>query len=77
MPPATPGATPGKKRERAYVLFNDNPREKGTYVDYFAHKSCSIVAELGAQADKVDFREDQCQQTYQLTKMGLKILGHS
>lgn len=34
MPPPTPGRTPGKgKRERPYVLFNDNPRERGTYVE--------------------------------------------
>jgi len=75
MPPATPGVTPGKKRERAYVLFNDNPREKGTYVNPIASIACSNVRRN--QADKVDFRGDRCQQTYRLTKMVSKIQGHS
>jgi len=74
MPPATPGATPGKKRERAYVLFNDNPREKGTYVVYLAFPACHGMR--GDQADKVDFPGDRCQQTYQLMMMVSKILGH-
>jgi len=75
MPPATPGATPGKKRERAYVLFNDNPREKGTYVNSLGYITCFGVRSVSA--DKADSREDRCQQTYQLTKMVSKILGHS